>query len=34
LKIFSKTLHFSHHICGVCVKACHGRRTPRKEQSA
>lgn len=26
LKAFSKTLHFSHHICGVCVKACRGRR--------
>ena len=26
LKIFSKTLHFSHHICGVCVKACRGKR--------
>lgn len=26
LKIFSKTLHFSHHICGICVKACKGRR--------
>lgn len=25
LKVFSKTLHFSHHICGVCVKACQGR---------
>ncbi len=24
LKIFSKTLHFSHQICGVCVKACKG----------
>ena len=24
LKSFSKTLHFSHHICGVCVKACKG----------
>jgi len=24
LKIFSKTLHFSHHICGICVKACKG----------
>jgi len=24
LKTFSKTLHFSHHICGVCVKACKG----------
>jgi epoxyqueuosine reductase len=26
LKTFSKTLHFSHHICGICVKACRGRR--------
>jgi len=26
LKAFTKTLHFSHHICGVCVKACRGRR--------
>jgi epoxyqueuosine reductase QueG len=34
LKIFSKTLHFSHHICGICVKACRGRRTTRREQSA
>ena len=34
LKIFSKTLHFSHHICGICVKACRGRRTARREQSA
>ena len=25
LKIFSKTLRFSHHICGVCVRACRGR---------
>jgi epoxyqueuosine reductase len=25
LKTFSKTLHFSHHICGICVKACRGR---------
>ena len=25
LKIFSKTLHFSHHICGLCVKACKGK---------
>ena len=24
LRTFSKTLHFSHNICGVCVKACHG----------
>jgi epoxyqueuosine reductase QueG len=34
LKIFSKTLHFSQHICGICVKACRGRRTTRKELSA
>jgi epoxyqueuosine reductase len=26
LKVFSKALHFSHHICGVCVKACRGQR--------
>jgi hypothetical protein len=26
LKVFSKTLHLSHHICGVCVKACRGPR--------
>jgi len=26
LKTFSKTLHFSHHICGICVKACKGRK--------
>jgi len=26
LKTFSKTLHFSHHICGICVKACRGQR--------
>lgn len=24
LRVFSKTLHFSHHICGICVKACRG----------
>jgi epoxyqueuosine reductase len=24
LKVFSKTLRFSHHICGVCIKACRG----------
>ncbi|MFB3886522.1 MAG: hypothetical protein ACE144_14950 [Thermodesulfobacteriota bacterium] len=29
LKIFSKSLHFSHHICGVCVKACRGYGNPR-----
>jgi epoxyqueuosine reductase len=34
LKIFSKTLHFSHHICGICVKACRGHRTTGKEQGA
>ncbi len=26
LKLFSKTLRFSHHICGVCVKACRGQK--------
>jgi epoxyqueuosine reductase QueG len=26
LKNFAKTLHFSHNICGVCVKACRGSR--------
>jgi epoxyqueuosine reductase QueG len=26
LRIFAKTLHFSHNICGVCVKACRGQR--------
>jgi epoxyqueuosine reductase QueG len=25
LKAFSKTLHFSHNICGICVKACRGK---------
>ncbi len=25
LRIFAKTLHFSHNICGVCVKACKGK---------
>ncbi|MCJ7704167.1 MAG: epoxyqueuosine reductase, partial [Desulfobacterales bacterium] len=24
LKTFTKTLHFSHNICGICVKACRG----------
>lgn len=24
LRAFTKTLHFSHNICGVCVKACKG----------
>ena len=25
LRTFAKTLHFSHNICGVCVKACRGQ---------
>lgn len=25
LKVFSKTLHLRHQICGICVKACRGR---------
>jgi len=32
LKTFSKTLHFSHHICGICVKACRGPISAREEQ--
>ncbi|NWF91459.1 MAG: epoxyqueuosine reductase [Syntrophaceae bacterium] len=32
LRTFAKTLHFSHNICGICVKACRGQ--DRKEQSA
>jgi hypothetical protein len=32
LRTFAKTLHFSHNICGICVKACHGK--DRKGQSA
>ena len=24
LRTFAKTLHFSHNICGICVKACQG----------
>jgi len=27
LRAFAKTLHFSHNICGVCVKACRGNKT-------
>jgi epoxyqueuosine reductase QueG len=34
LKTFSKTLHLSQHICGVCVKACRGHRTTGKDQGA
>jgi epoxyqueuosine reductase len=26
LRTFAKTLHFSHNICGVCVKACRGAK--------
>jgi len=26
LRTFAKTLHFSHNICGVCIKACRGNR--------
>ncbi len=26
LRTFSKTLHLSHNICGVCVRACKGTR--------
>jgi len=26
LKLFSKMLRFSHNICGVCVRACRGKR--------
>ncbi len=26
LRTFAKTLHFSHNICGVCVKACRGNQ--------
>jgi epoxyqueuosine reductase QueG len=24
LRVFAKTLHLSHNICGICVKACRG----------
>jgi epoxyqueuosine reductase len=33
LKTFSKALHFSHHICGVCVKACRGQKRITKSQA-
>jgi epoxyqueuosine reductase QueG len=26
LRTFAKTLHFSHNICGICVKACRGQQ--------
>ncbi len=28
LRVFAKTLHFSHNICGICVKACQGPKGP------
>ncbi|MCX8116914.1 MAG: hypothetical protein N3G78_03140 [Desulfobacterota bacterium] len=31
LKLFSKTLHLSQHICGLCVKACRGKRPSRSQ---
>lgn len=33
LRTFAKTLHFSHNICGICVKACRGNQN-RIGQSA
>jgi epoxyqueuosine reductase QueG len=33
LRTFAKNLHFSHNICGVCVKACRGNQK-RTGQSA
>jgi len=30
LRAFAKTLHFSHNICGVCVKACRGNRNAER----
>jgi len=33
LKTFSKTLHISHHICGVCVKACRGQSNNAKRKA-
>jgi epoxyqueuosine reductase QueG len=26
LRTFAKTLHFSHNICGICVRACRGHK--------
>lgn len=31
LKHFSKTLHLSQHICGICVKACRGNRNSKSQ---
>jgi epoxyqueuosine reductase QueG len=30
LRTFAKTLHFSHNICGVCVKACRGPKSTQR----
>ena len=30
LRTFAKILHFSHNICGVCVKACRGSKSPQR----
>jgi epoxyqueuosine reductase QueG len=30
LRTFAKTLHFSHNICGICVKACGGSRSMKE----
>lgn len=29
LRSFAKTLHFSHNICGICIKACKGFKRSR-----
>lgn len=34
LKLFSKTLHLSQHICGICVKACRGKRISKSRDSS
>jgi epoxyqueuosine reductase len=33
LKVFSKTLRFSHNICGVCIRACRGKKKTGVEGS-
>ncbi|MGA2465481.1 MAG: reductive dehalogenase domain-containing protein [Thermodesulfobacteriota bacterium] len=30
LRTFAKTLHFSHNICGICVKACQGPKSMQR----
>jgi len=30
LRTFAKTLHFSHNICGICVKACKGSKPTQR----